>query len=174
MKVVEFIENLKEFQTKLIEHKNLYLHGNSFPKFTGGMYPVNNLDELEKQSLWLNRWRGENQSILNQFRDSTTVQSPSTGDEWDYTDSALGLDDIAPNKSRSLKKLIAEIERIIGRLTGMNPNIELNDDLHISKNEIKPYDQLSKSITQANSNITKIYDSLRSPTELLTKRIQEQ
>jgi len=36
------------------------------------------------------------------------------------------------------------------------------------------YDQLSKSIIQANSNITKIFDSLRFPTELLTKRIQEQ
>ena len=36
------------------------------------------------------------------------------------------------------------------------------------------YDQLSKSITQANSNITKIFDSLRFPTQLLAKRIQEQ
>jgi len=137
MKVKEFLENLKEFQKKLIEHKNLYLYGNSFPKYVGGMYPVNNLEELEKQSLWLNRWWGENQSILNKFRDSNSVQSPSTGDEWDYTGSALGLYDIAPNKSDSLKKLIAEIERIIGRLTGMNPNIELNNDSHISKNEIK-------------------------------------
>ena len=36
------------------------------------------------------------------------------------------------------------------------------------------YDQLSKSITQANSNITKTFNSLRFPTELLAKRIQEQ
>ena len=134
MKVKEFIENLKEFQTILIEHKNLYLHGNSFPEYVGGMYPVNNLEELEKQSLWLNRWWGENQSILNKFRDSTSVQSPSTGDEWDYTDSALGLHDIAPNKSQSLKKLIAEIERIIGKLTRMIPNQNING---ISDNFIK-------------------------------------
>ncbi|OGD13342.1 hypothetical protein A2V47_02645 [Candidatus Atribacteria bacterium RBG_19FT_COMBO_35_14] len=133
MKVTEFIENLKEFQTKLIEHKNLYLYGNSFPKYVGGMYPVHNLKELEKQSIWLNRWWGENQSILNKFRDSTTVQSPSTGNEWDYTNSALGLHDIAPNKSQSLKKMIAEIERIIGRLTSINLDIELNDDLNIYK-----------------------------------------
>ncbi len=36
------------------------------------------------------------------------------------------------------------------------------------------YDQLSKSITQANSNITKTFHSLRFPTNLLAKRIQEQ
>lgn len=43
-----------------------------------------------------------------------------------------------------------------------------------SNNIFTQYDQLSKSITQANSNIIKIYDSLRFPTELLAKRIQEQ
>ena len=43
-----------------------------------------------------------------------------------------------------------------------------------NNNIFTQYNQLIKSITQANSNITKIYDSLRSPTELLTKRIQEQ
>lgn len=145
MKAKEFIENLKEFQIKLIEHKDLYLYGNSFPQYVGGMYPVKNLEELEKQSLWLNHWWGENQSILNKFRDSTSVQSPSTGNEWDYTNSALGLHDIAPNKSQSLKKMIAEIERIIGKLTGMNPDIELNDDLNIDKNKIKSSIKKSKS-----------------------------
>lgn len=165
MKVKELIKRLEEFQKKLIEHQTLY--NSSFPVYTGGMHPVRNIDELQKQSHWLYRWWGENQSILNQFRDST-------GDEGDYVNYAIGLDAIAPIKTQFFKKIIAEINRIIGRLTDMNPNIELNDDLHISKNEIKPYDQLSKSITQANSNITKIYDSLRSPTELLGKRIQEQ
>jgi len=144
MKVKELIKRLKEFQKKLIKHQTLYSHGNSFPKFSGGMHPVRNIDELQEQSRLLNRWWGENQAILNQFRNKMTVQSPSTGDEWDYTDSAIGLDEIAPIKTQSLKKLIAEIDRIIGRLTGMNPNIELNNDLHISKNEIKPSIKESK------------------------------
>jgi len=33
--------------------------------------------------------------------------------------------------------MIAEIKRIIGKLTGMKPDIELNDDLNIGKNKIK-------------------------------------
>jgi len=136
MKVKELIESLEEFQKKLIEHQALY--SNSFPKYSGGMYPVRNKHKLQEQSRWLNRWWGENQSILNQFRDATTIQASSTGDEWDYTDSALGLNEVAPNKIQSLRKLIAETDRIIGKLTGMNSNIEFFDDSHISKNEIKP------------------------------------
>jgi predicted nucleotide-binding protein len=137
MIVKDFLKKVKEFQKKLIEHKDLYLYGNSFPRYTGGMHPVNNLDELEKQSLWLNRWWGENQPFLNKFRDSTTIQSPSTGNEWDYTNDALGLNAVAPEKSQALKKMIAEIERIIGRLKSMNPNTELNDYLNIPKIKTK-------------------------------------
>ena len=133
MIVRDFLKKIKEFQKKLIEHKDLYLHGDSFPKYSGGMHPVNNLGELEKQSRWLNRWCGENQSILNKFRDSTTVQASSTGNEWDYTNDALGLAEIAPVKSQALKKMIVEIERIIGRLKRMDPNTELNDYFDISK-----------------------------------------
>jgi len=66
--VKEFMKKVNKFQKKLIEHQNLYSHDNSFPKFSGGMKPVRNLDELQEQSCWLNRWWGENQSILNQFR----------------------------------------------------------------------------------------------------------
>jgi len=82
MKVKELIENLEGFQKKLIEHQTLY--NNSFPKYTGGMYPVTNKHELQEQSLWLNRWWGANQSIINQFRDRTTIQAHSTEDEWNY------------------------------------------------------------------------------------------
>ena len=137
MIVKDFLKKVKEFQKKLIEHKDLYLHGNSFPKYTGGMQPVNNLDELEKQSLWLNRWWGENHPILNKFRDLTTIQSPSTGNEWDYANDALGLHAVAPEKSQALKKMIAEIEQIIGRLKSMDSITELNDYLNISKIKTK-------------------------------------
>ncbi len=138
MIVKEFMKKVNKFQKKLIEHQNLYSHGNSFPKFSGGMKPVGNLDELQEQSCWLNRWWGENQSILNQFRNKTTVQSPSTGDEWDYTDSAIGLDEIAPIKTKCLKKLIAEIERIIGGLESMNSNVEFYDGSSTSEIEKNP------------------------------------
>ena len=136
MKPKELIKRLKEFQKKLIEHQTLY--SNSFPKFSGGMHPVRNKDELQQQSRWLNRWWGKNQSILNQFRDATTVQSPSTGDEWDQINSAIGLDEMAPMKTQSLKKLIAEIERIIGGLESMNSNVEFYDGSSISEKEKKP------------------------------------
>jgi len=150
MKVKELIENLEEFQKKIIEHQTLY--NNSFPKYTGGMYPVKNKQELQEQSLWLNRWWGENQSIINQFRDKTTVQSPSTGDEWDYINSAIGLDEMAPTKTEYLKKLIAEIERIIGRLISMNSN---QDDYSLSDN-FKKVEQFSAS--NAWSEIKKEFD----------------
>lgn len=143
MIVRDFLRKIKEFQKKLIKHKDLYLYNDSFPKYTGGMYPVNNLDELGKQSRWLNRWWGENQPILNKFRNSTTVQASSTGNEWDYTNDALGLAAIAPVKSQVLKKMVVEIERIIGRLKKMDPSTELNDYFDISKmnneNSIKEF-----------------------------------
>jgi len=43
-----------------------------------------------------------------------------------------------------------------------------------NNNIFTQYNQLSKSLTQASSNITKIYDSLRFPNDILAKRIQEQ
>jgi len=139
MKVKELIENLEGFQKKLIEHQTLY--SSSFPKYSGGMYPVRNKHELQEQSLRLNRWWGENQSIINQFRDKTTVQSPSTGVEWDYINSAIGLDEMAPTKTQSLKKLIAEIERIIGRLVNMNSN----QDVYRLSDNFKKVEQFSAS-----------------------------
>lgn len=53
MKVKELIESLEEFQKKLIEHQTLW--NNSFQKYTGGMYPIKNIPELQKQSNLLNR-----------------------------------------------------------------------------------------------------------------------
>jgi len=150
MKVKELIEKLEEFQKKLIEHQTLY--SNSFPKYSGEMYPVRNKHELQEQSLRLNRWWGENQSNLNQLRDATTVQSPSTGDEWDYTDSALGLNEVAPNKTQSLKKLIAEIDRIIGKLKSKNPN----QDVYSLSDNFKKAEQFSDS--KAWAGIKKDFD----------------
>ena len=139
MKVKELIESLEEFQKKLIEHQTLY--NNSFPKYTGGMYPVRNKYELQEQSLRLNRWWGTYQPTLNKFRDKMTTQTQSTGDEWDYVNSAIGLDEVAPIKIQSLKKIIAEIERIIGRLISMNSN---RDVYNLSDN-FKKVEQFSAS-----------------------------
>lgn len=139
MKAKELIKNLQEFQKKLIEHQALY--NNSFPKYSEGMYPVKNINKIEKQSCWLNHWWRKNQSIFNQFRDSTKVQSPSTGDERDYTNSAIGLNVMAPIKTRSLKKLIAEVERIIDRLVSLNAT---QDDYGLSEN-FKKVEQISAS-----------------------------
>lgn len=139
MKAKELIKNLQEFQKKLIEHQTLY--NNSFPKYSGGMYPVRNINQIEKQSCRLNHWWRKNQSILNQFRDSTKVQSPTTGDERDYTNSAIGLNVMAPMKTRSLKKLIAEVEQIIDRLVSMNATQEV---YRLSENFIK-VEQISAS-----------------------------
>ena len=137
MKVKDLIESLEEFQKKLIEHKTLYLHGNSFPKYTGGMYPVKNLEELQKQSNWLNRQWGKLQKDINQFKDKEILQIIPNEINLEYANVAIGLDEMAPYKSQSLKKLIAEIERIIGGLESMNSNIEFYDGSHMSKNEIK-------------------------------------
>ncbi len=139
MKVKELINKLEKFQTKLIEHQNLY--NNSFLKYGGEMHPIKNKQQLQEQSRWLNRWWGENQSILNQFRDATTIQASSTGDEWDYTDSALGLNEVAPNKIQSLTKIIAEIDRIIGRLINRNSN----QDIYSLSDNCKKAEQFSVS-----------------------------
>jgi hypothetical protein len=138
MKVEELIENLEEFQKKLIEHQHLYLYGNSFPKYTGGMYPVKNIPELQKQSNWLNRQWGKLQKGINQFIDKGILEIMLNGINFDYVNVAIGLSEIAPNKSQSLKKLIAEIERIIGGLESMNSNVEFYDGSSTSEKEIKP------------------------------------
>ena len=150
MKVKELIESLEEFQKKLIEHQTLY--NNSFPKYTGGMYPVTNKHELQKQSLWLNRWWGTYQPTLNQFRDKMTMQTQATGDEWDYVNSAIGLDEVAPIKIQSLLKIIAEIERIIGRLISINSN----QDVYNLSDNFKKVEQFSTSNTW--TEIEKDYD----------------
>jgi len=139
MKVKELTKSLEEFQKKLIEHQTLY--NNSFPEYTGGMYPVRNKHELQEQSLWLNRWWGTYQPTLNQFRDKMTMQTQSTGDEWDYVNSAIGLDEVAPIKIQSLKKIIAEIERIIGRLISMNSN----QDVYNLSDNFKKVEKFSAS-----------------------------
>ncbi|GAJ22819.1 unnamed protein product, partial [marine sediment metagenome] len=69
------------------------------------------------------------------------IQAQSTGDEWDYTDSALGLNEVAPNKTQSLTKLITEIDRIIGRLTNMNSN----QDVYSLSDNFKKAEQFSAS-----------------------------
>jgi hypothetical protein len=139
MKDKELIKNLQEFQKKLIEHQTLY--NNSFPKYSEGMYPVRNTNQIEKQSCWLYHWWRKNQSILNQFRGSTKVQSPTAGDERDYTNSAIGLNVMAPIKTRSLKKLIAEVEQIIDRLASMNAT---QDVYRLSEN-FEKVEQISAS-----------------------------
>jgi len=139
MKNKELIKNLQEFQKKLIEHQTLY--NNSFPKYSEGMYPVKNINKIEKQSCWLNHWWKKNHSIFNQLRDSTKVQLPSTGDERDYTNRAIGLNVMAPIKIRSLKKIIAEVKQIIDRLVSLNAT---QDDYGLSEN-FKKVEQISTS-----------------------------
>src|SRR4030042_3018052 len=124
MKVKDLIESLEEFKKKLIEHQTLYLYGNSFPKYTGGMYPVKNISELQKQSNWLNRQWGKLQKDINQLIDKGILPITPNEINLDYANVAIGLDEVAPYKSQSMKKLIAKIERIIGGLESMNPKIE--------------------------------------------------
>ncbi|OFW54326.1 MAG: hypothetical protein A2163_05740 [Actinobacteria bacterium RBG_13_35_12] len=137
MKVKDLIESLEEFKKKLIEHQTLYLYGNSFPKYTGGMYPVKNISELQKQSNWLNRQWGKLQKDINQLIDKGILPITPNEINLDYANVAIGLDEVAPYKSQSMKKLIAKIERIIGGLESMNPKIEFYDGSSTSEKEIK-------------------------------------
>jgi len=136
MKVKDLVKSLKKFNKKLIEHQTLWHI--SFPKYTGGMYPVKNLEELQKQSNWLNRQWGKLQKDINQFIDKAILQITPNEVNLDYANVAIGLDEIAPYKSQLLKKLIAEIERIIGGLESMNSNVEFYDGSSTSEKEIKP------------------------------------
>jgi len=135
MKVEDLIEKLEEYQKKLFEHQTLW--NNSFQKYTGGMYPVKNIPELQKQSNWLNRQWGKLQKDINQFIDKGILDVTLNGINLDYVNVAIGLSEIAPHKSQSLKKLIAEIERIIGELESMNSNIEFYNGSNIPNKEIK-------------------------------------
>jgi len=100
MKVKDLIESLKKFNKKLIEHQTLW--HTSFPKYTGGMYPVKNLEELQKQSNWLNRQWGRLQKDINQSIDKAILHITPNEIKLDYANVAIGLDEIAPYKSQIL------------------------------------------------------------------------
>lgn len=86
----------------------------------------------------VNRQWGKLQKDINQFIDKAILQITPNEINLDYANIAIGLDEIAPYKSQSLKKLIAEIERIIGGLESMNSNVEFYDGSSTSEKEIKP------------------------------------
>ena len=132
MKVTDLKSTFIEFQVRLNEHYELWSKSlnSSIPE-----YSIRNTEELKRQAKWLSHRLGGLRPYLERFKDSWIMKIQLTGTVWNALDSAVTLNDTAGIKGPSLRNVISEIDKIIGRLESMNPD----DDIPVDNSkQIKP------------------------------------
>lgn len=118
MRVSELLAALDEFQTKLIEHRELWGKSLNSPIPD---FPVRNQKELEAQSHWLTRRLGALRPYIERFDSSWVMNHPATGVQWDALDAATGLTAVAQAKGPSLRSVTEKLNSIAGRLETFDP-----------------------------------------------------
>jgi uncharacterized protein (TIGR02391 family) len=125
MRVKELIVALEEFQSRLIDHRDLW--GRSLAQPIPD-YPVRNRQELEEQTLLLSRRLGALRPFIMRFKNNWLMRHPATGVIWDGLDASVGLTAVAQAKGPALRTTIEALNQIIGRLEVMQPEDEIPED----------------------------------------------
>lgn len=132
MKIVELLDAIKEFRSKLEEHRKLYNKSLSqhIPR-----YPIRNIDLLNGQSEWLCRKGGALRSYIQKYDNNWIMVFPVTGQKWDAFDEAISLSSIAQIKGPSIRTVISKLDRIIGLLESKNPNETIENQVVNERSE---------------------------------------
>jgi uncharacterized protein (TIGR02391 family) len=126
MKVSDFAAQVEEFQTKLIEHRQLW--GKSLDRIIPE-YPIRNVEALQEQSRWLARRLGALRPYITRFDPAWLLMHPATGVTWDALDEAVGLTGVGPVKGPSLRAANQKLDQILGHLATLGQNDEIPADL---------------------------------------------
>ncbi|MEJ6487900.1 TIGR02391 family protein [Nostoc punctiforme UO1] len=113
MKANRLVNDLKEFQEKLVQHHSLW------EKSLNRIYqndPKENNQELQEQARWLLRKLGALKPYIYRFDDQWMMAHPATRITWNTLDEAVSFDSIAQKKGPSIKAVISKLDQIIGRL----------------------------------------------------------
>jgi hypothetical protein len=120
MTVSDLRARLETFRSQLEEHAQLWRRSldDTLPD-----YPIDNVSQLRQQSNNLARQLGRLRPYIDGFGFPSTMQA-GVGGAWDIYDCAVSLD-VAIRKGHSIENVLMQLQQILGRMDGMDPNSEI-------------------------------------------------
>jgi hypothetical protein len=130
MKVADLSRHIESFREELEKHADLWR--GSLDEMLPD-YPIRNGDVLGEQVRKLSRKLGMLREYFDEF--DLPFAAQLYGSEWDLYESAVG-NDVAVRKGRSLERVFQNLQQMLGKLDGLNPNSEFgptrpNDRAHV-------------------------------------------